>query len=347
MINRRQVLKTATALGAFATIGGAFNKASASDTLRVLTWEGYADEQWVKEFEEKNSVKAAVSFVGGIDEIFARMEGSKGEDFDLIAIETSSYKRLVGQKLLSPIDTSKLANIGNLLPAFKDVEAIKFDGKPYAIPYAWGSIPLVYDQDHFPTAPDSWNVLWDPANAGKVITMDEANNNMIVAAIMLGIKDPFNLSDEQFEQVKQKLLALKKNLLSYYAGFDDGVTMFAQSGVTLMFSQGEPQAKMLKDRGVNAAFTIPKEGAIGWIDCWAISAAAKNQDLAHKWIDFMLDKRVGNYITTKVGYGNVADAAANDSVGFNYSDKLIWLAAPEDYQKRNNLWNEVKATPVP
>jgi putative spermidine/putrescine transport system substrate-binding protein/spermidine/putrescine transport system substrate-binding protein len=179
-----------------------------------------------------------------------------------------------------------------------------------------------------------------------MIVLDDANNNIVNTAIMLGYKDPFNLSDAQFAEVKKTLIEQKKLVLTYYAGFEDGVNIFAQGGVKLMFSMGEPQKGMLVDKGVKANFTIPKEGAIGWLDCWNISAGCKDVDLAHAWIDAMLDKEVGGYISKEHNYGNTTDAAANDAAGFNYADKLVFLQTPEDFQKRVELWNEVKAAPV-
>jgi putative spermidine/putrescine transport system substrate-binding protein/spermidine/putrescine transport system substrate-binding protein len=103
---------------------------------------------------------------------------------------------------------------------------------------------------------------------------------------------------------------------------------------------------MLKKQGAKVGLTIPKEGAIGWIDCWAISAKARDLDLAHAWIDAMLDQAVGTYISVKTGYGNTTNEKANAEIGLTYSDKLVFLQAPEDFGRRIELWNEIKATPV-
>ncbi|MGF6229877.1 spermidine/putrescine-binding protein [Inquilinus ginsengisoli] len=343
MVRRREFVMGACILAA---LGAALPAAAAEKELRVLTWEGYADEPWVKAFEEKTGAKAKISYTGSVDEIFAKMTASKGEDYDVIAIETSSYKRLVQEKLVQPVDLSKIPNAANLLPAFRDVQAIVFDGKTYAVPFAWGSIPLIYDKKAFPTPPDSWSVLWDDKYAGRVLAMDDANNAIVTTALALGMKDPFNLTDDQFAAIKAKLIDQKRTVLSYYAGFDDGVSIFAQGGIDLMMSMGEPQVPQLQKKGIDAALTIPKEGAIGWIDCWAISAGARDTALAQAWIDTMLDKKVGTYISEKTGYGNTTDADANQAIGLTYADRLVFLQAPENFSKRIDLWNEIKATPA-
>jgi len=340
-ISRRSVIAGGVGmLSAPFIIGRAEAKA---DTLRILTWEGYAEPDWVKPFEEAQGVKTSVVYTGSVDEMFAKMQGSKGADFDVVAFDTSSFKRYIDGGLIQPIDMGKVANAANLAPAFQKVAPIMRDDKHYGLPFAWGSLPLVYDKAQFSAAPDSWSVMWDPANAQKLIALDDANNSIVLAAMVLGLKDPFNLSDAEFDAVKAKLIEQKKLLLSYYAGFDDGVNIFAQSGIKAMFSMGEPQVPSLKAKGVDAAFVIPKEGAIGWLDCWVLSAGARDVDLALAWFNACLDKKVGAYLSDKKAYGNTTDEDANTRNGFTYADKLTFLQTPENFDKRVAVWNEVKA----
>src|SRR5690606_30807157 len=115
----------------------------------------------------------------------------------------------------------------------------------------------------------------------------DANNNIVTAAIALAFADPLRLSALHFDAVEAKLLALKRNVATYYAGFDEGASIFAQGGIDLMLAMAEPQVEMIRKRGVDVGLTIPDEGAIGWIDCWAVSAGARDPRLAHAWIDMM------------------------------------------------------------
>jgi putative spermidine/putrescine transport system substrate-binding protein/spermidine/putrescine transport system substrate-binding protein len=109
-----------------------------------------------------------------------------------------------------------------------------------------------------------------------------------------------------------------------------------------MFSMGEFQAVDLKERGYNVAYIIPDEGGVGWLDTWAMSKGVQDPDLAHAWVNFFLDKSVGQRVSEKYGYGNTT----SESEGLDYADKLTWLRPAEDFAKRTEIWNEVKATPV-
>jgi putative spermidine/putrescine transport system substrate-binding protein/spermidine/putrescine transport system substrate-binding protein len=342
-ISRRKFALGSAATIASFTAAPAIVRAAAKE-LRVLTWEGYAEPDWVDPFKAATGADVSIVYTGSVDEMFAKMQGSKGADFDVVAFDTSSFKRYMDSNLIQPIDLSKVANAQNIIPEFKSIDSIKRDDKQYGIPFAWGSLPLIYDATAFPTAPDSWTVMWDPQYAQQMIALDDANNSIVLAALVLGFPEPYNLTDDQFEQVKQKLIEQKKLLLTYYAGFDEGVKLFADNKLKLMFSMGEPQVAALKGKGVNAALSIPKEKAIGWLDCWVISAGAKDVDLANQWINTCLDKKVGNLLSTKKSYGNTTDAEANKSIGMTYGDRLAWLLTPENFEKRTAIWNEVKAS---
>ncbi|WP_334174227.1 extracellular solute-binding protein [Pseudoxanthobacter sp.] len=329
----------ATAAAALTLTAAAPALAGPNGEVRLLAYEGYADPAWVAEFEKETGITVKVTYVGGVDEQIAKMKASNGKDYDVVTVDTASLKAFADQKLIAPIDKEKLTSAKNLLPDFQPMANATFDGVTYGVPWAWGSLGLVYDKKTFPTPPDSWAVLWDPKYKGKVISLDDANNDINFAAIALGIKDPFHLTDAQFAEVKDKLIALKKNLLTYYAGFDEGTTIWSENDVVLMFSMGELAAVNLGKKGFDVGYVIPKEGAVGWLDNLTVSAGSDNADAAYAWMNFALQKKIGADMAKKYGYGATTDAPQ----GMDYAGRLIWAQNPEDYARRQAIWNEVKA----
>lgn len=315
--------------------------AQSNGEVRLLTYEGYADPAWAKEFTDQTGIAVKTTYVGGVDEEIAKMKASGGKDYDVVAVDTASLKTFADQKLVDVIDQSKVPNLGNLLPEFKDMSNANIDGKIYGIPFAWGSLGLLYDKKTFPEAPKSWAVLWDPKYKGKVISLDDANNCVNFGAIVLGIKDPFHLTDDQFAQIKTKLIDLKHNLLTYFAGFDEGTTIWSENNVVLMFAMGKSNAIKLKEKGFDVGYVIPQEGAVGWLDNMTVSAGSPNKDNAYKWINFVYQKKIGADLTKKTGWASTTAPAE----GIDYASKLVWAKNPEDYNRRQTLWNEVKAAP--
>ena len=319
--------------------------AAFAENLRVLAWDGYADPDWVKEFTAETGIGVDVVFIGSDDEIWAKIKGSEGKDFDVFAVNTAQLQRYIQADLVEPIDVSALPNQKEVLPRFRDLSQVHGDtkdGKVYGIPFCFDSIGLIYDTDKVKEPPTSMSVLWDPKYQGKVLAYDNGEHNVSFTALTLGYKDPFHLTDEQMAAVKAKLVELKRNVLSFYTTADEAQQIYKSNDVALIWANyGQQQLKALKDVGAHVAYVNPSEGALAWLDNWVISKGVHDKTAAEKWINFMVSKKVGSALSERTGFGNTVTQTA--SAGAN--DKLIWLDNVEDPLKRSDLWNEVKATP--
>lgn len=346
MITKRGLL-TACAAAALAMSAVAPMAAEAATTLRVLAWDGYADKDWVQQFEKETNSKVNVVFVGSDGELWAKIEGSNGQDADVIAVNTGQGQRYIGAGLLQPLDLSQIPNHATQDPVFADLTKVAGtmrDGKAYLLPYAFGPNNLFYDPSKVSPAPTSWNVLWDPKYKGQVITYDDADTNITIAALASGIANPYNLTEAQLQQMKARLVALKQQLAGFYAFSQDSVQLAQNNDVALMLGgYGDAQLRALKTAGLNFVSTVPSEGIPAWLDTWAITTGAKGAkyDLALKWINFMISKKAGQELTDRTGYGNTATGSS--TLGSNA--KLIWIKPVESETERTQIWNDVKATP--
>ncbi|WEK52055.1 MAG: ABC transporter substrate-binding protein [Candidatus Kaistia colombiensis] len=331
-------------LGATALAAGLWVSAASAETLRVLAWEGYADPDWVKDFTKQTGIDVDVVFVGSDDEIWAKIKGSEGKDFDVMAVNTAQLQRYIDADLVKPWDLSKIPNQKQVLPRFQDlskITGVTRDGKAYGIPFCFDSIGLIYDTDKVKTAPTSMSVLWDPQYAGKVLAYDNGEHNFSFTALTLGIENPFQLSSDQFATVKAKLLELKPNVLSFYTTADEALQIYQNNDVALIWANyGQQQLKAMQKVGAHVAYIAPKEGSLSWLDNWAMTSGVKDEAAAEKWVNFLLDKKIGAQLSERTGFGNTAAASSNA----NDNDKLVWLESVEDPLKRSDLWNEIKAS---
>jgi len=313
--------------------------------LRILAWQGYADDDWVKAFEKKFDVDVSVVFIGTDDEIWAKIKGSEGKDFDLFAVNTAQLQRYIDLGLTTPYDMSKIPNQKKALSRFRDlskVTGVMRDGKVYAIPYAFDSIGLIYDTEKVKPAPTSWNAMWDPKYKNKVLAYDNGEHNVSITALSMGIDTPFNLDDAQLKAIQAKLVKLKRNVLSFYTTADEALQLYQSNDIAIIFANyGQQQVKMMQDAGAPIAYINPKEGALAWLDTWAMTSGVRDKDLAEAWVNFVLQKKIGRELSERTGFGNAVAPFA--SAGEN--DKLVWLESVENPTRRADLWNEVKATP--
>ena len=216
------------------------------------------------EFEKETGADVSVVFAQTDDEIWSKIKGSEGEDFDLFAVNTSELQRYIDAGLAVPHDLTKIPNQQQTLPQFKDlaqVRGVERDGKVYGIPFAYDSIGLIYDTTKVDPPPDSMNVLWDPKYQGKILLYDASAHNFSFAALAEGIENPFNLSDAQLEEIKGKLIELQKNALSYYQSADEALQIYNSNDVALIFANfGQQQLKLMKDSGAPIAYVGAEGG---------------------------------------------------------------------------------------
>jgi putative spermidine/putrescine transport system substrate-binding protein len=142
--------------------------------------------------------------------------------------------------------------------------------------------------------------------------------------------------------VKSKLVDFKKNVLSFYTTADEAQQIYQNNDVALIWANyGQQQLKALQKIGAHVAYVNPSEGALSWLDNWAMTSGVKDKAAAEKWVNFLLQKKIATELSDRTGFGNtvVASGSANES------DKLVWLETVEDPLKRSDLWNEVKAAP--
>lgn len=324
---------------------GSLAAPAAAESLRVLAWEGYADPDWVKEFTAETGIDVNVVFIGTDDEIWAKIKGSEGKDFDVMAVNTAQLQRYIDAKLVTPWDLNAIPNQKEVLPRFRELDKIRGEtrgGKVYGIPFAFDSIGLIYNTDKVKPAPTSMSILWDPQYKGKVLAYDNGEHNFSFTALTLGIADPFHLTPEQMTAVKAKLAELKKNVLSFYTTADEAQQIYQNNDVALIWANyGQQQLKALEKVGAKVAYINPSEGALSWLDNWAMTSGVRNKTAAEKWVNFLLQKKISGALTERTGFGNtvVPSGSAKET------DKLVWLDAVEDPTKRSDLWNEVKAGP--
>ena len=340
-VTRRTAL--GLALAAPAILGS--SRAFAAKELRVMAWQGYADDDWVKEFQDQTGAKANIVFIGTDDEIWAKIKGSEGKDFDVFAVNTAQLQRYIDGGLTTPHDLSKLPNQKEVLPRFQDLSKVKGvmrDGKVHSIPFCFDSIGIIYDKGKVNPPPATFEIFWDPKYKGKILAYDNGEHNFSFTALTMGIEDPFHLTEEQLAKIKEKLIALKGNVLSFYTTPDEALQLYKTNDVALIWANyGQQQVKAMKDAGANIEYVNPKEGALAWLDTWAMTSGVQDVDLAEAWVNFLLQKKIGQQLSERTGFGNTV--VETGSAGAN--DKLVWLDFVEDPTKRSDLWNEIKAQP--
>jgi putative spermidine/putrescine transport system substrate-binding protein len=333
----RRTFGTLLVVGLLIVSGGAVAK----EQLRLLAWPGYADPDIALEFEKLTGAQVFVTYVTSDDELWEKIRHNNGADYDLFAANTAELQRYIESGLIQPIDLRRVPNQARQLPRFQKLEAIPGltgSGKVYAIPYTYSEMGLIYNRRLVAEAPQSMAVMWDAKYRGRVLVHNTSNHNFSLAALLLGMKNPFRLNDKEFSDAAKQLVLLRRNVLTFYGSPEEAVRLFFDNEIAIVFANyGTQQLKALRAAGADVGYVVPREGALAWLDCWAISRGAASKALAEQWINFMLEKKVSDALTERQGLANTV----TPFVGSNSKDKIIWLEPLENFTRRHALWDRI------
>jgi spermidine/putrescine-binding protein len=330
-----------------------------TETLSLLVWEGYADPSFVKAFEDAHHCKVVASYMGSSDELVAKLRGGSAGNYDVISPSSDVATSIVKAGLAAPLDLSKIPAYPQLSARLRESPLVKANGQTYGVPFVWGPNPLLYDTNAFPKAPESWSDLWNPKLKNKVSPWDELSS-IYMAAQVLGYDKPdpnqlYNLSDEQLDAVKKKLIELKPNVRKYWTTGGELTQLFQTHEVTI--AMGWPLMTVeLRKLNYPIGETIPKENTTGWIDHLMITAASSHKELAQALLEYMVEPQTQKLVTDVTHYTPANPATAQlltpDQV------KSLHLDDPDAYMKRiyfwqdvprrqkyTEIWNEVKNAP--
>ena len=327
------------------------------ESLSLLVWEGYADPATVHAFEESRHCKVMATYMGTSDELVAKLRGGSASNYDVISPSSDVATSIVRAGLVIPLDLSKLPTYSQLSAKLRDLPLVKANGQVYGVPFMWGPNPLLYDTTVFKEPPDSWNILWDRKFQGKISVWDDLSS-VYMAAQILGFDKPdpsqlYNLTDEQLAAAKKKLIELKRNVRKMWSSGGELTNLFQNHEVVL--AMGWPlNTNDLRKLNFPIGETIPRENTTGWIDHLMITSASSNKELAHAFLEYMIQAKTQKLVTDRTHYTPANPGASQ----FLTPDEMkgLHLDNPDAYMQRiyfwqdvprrakyNEIWNEVKA----
>jgi spermidine/putrescine-binding protein len=348
----RHLLKVSVALmAAGGAIIGSQNAYAACNELSVLTWEGYADDIWIKPFEQKAGVPVARTYVGSNDEYMAKLAAGGG-GYDLVVIVSSLGKRAIESGFVEPVDLSKIPNFQQLFDAFKTVEFNKKGEEVYGVATFWGTSPVTVNSEVIPEGND-FGVLFDPKYKGRIGMWDDVSTIADVANYM-GFKNIWTLSDEELERVKQKMIEQKPLVRKYWSQPGEGIELFA-SGEIVASNSYNYITQALLTQGHKVREFVP-DNPIGWVDSHFIVKGTDCRETAHQYIDHLISAESQARIGETTGY-SVSNPQSKALMNKETWDRLYMDEGPElltkirfweDIPRRARyleVLNEIKAAP--
>lgn len=318
--------------------------------LKVYNWGEYIDRDVVAEFEDEFGVRVQYDVFTSNELMYTKLAS---ESYDVIIPSDYMIQRLIEEDRLQEIDFSKIPNFANVDSAYKN-RHFDAEGK-YAVPYFVGSVGLVYNTkvvDGALIEKEGWNILNNTEFKDRTFFYDSERDAFMVALKSLGYS--MNTSNEkELQEAYDWLVNMKKTMNPVYV--DDYVIDAMASGerdIAVMYSG---DATYVLSENEDLAYLEPKEGTNVWIDAMVITKEAENVDLAHEFINFILENENSKAISLEVGYTSPIpevsqSIAQEDYEGIssyiprrNYEKDEEFFFNQEMKALMNELWSKVTA----
>ncbi|HEV2028513.1 MAG TPA: ABC transporter substrate-binding protein [Candidatus Dormibacteraeota bacterium] len=265
--------------------------------LNLVLWDGYADKSWVDPFTAASGCKVNQKPAGSSDEMVSLMKDGGGGQYDMVSASGDADLRLIYSGDVKPMNTALIPDFTNFQTFFQSPPYNTISGVHYGISLQWGPNTLLYNTKKFVNPPTSWNVIYDSANKGLVTVPDnpiqiaDAALYLSKTQASLGIKDPYELTQKQFDAAVTLLKNQRPLIKKYWALATDEITLFQNNDVTVG-AAWPYQTIQLKAAGAPVADTIPTEGATGWADTWMLATKATHPNCAYLWTKWVSTAKV-------------------------------------------------------
>jgi putative spermidine/putrescine transport system substrate-binding protein len=321
-------------------------------SLSLISWAGYVEPEWTKPFEQKTGCKVSDKEAGTSDEMVELM---KSGQYDGVSASGNATARLVAAGLVDPVNVSLVPNYKTVFSDLKDQPYNTFEGVNYGIPHGRGANLLMWNGNDVKPAPDSWNIMFDPKIAakykGKISAYDESSYIADAALYLkfhqpnLGIENPYELNEEQFNAAIELLKEQRANVGEYWSEAAKQISAFAGGDVTVG-TTWQYQYFALKEEGVPVKASpasqgfLPKEGATGWSDTWMISSKAKHPNCMYMWMNWIIEPKVNAEVAEFFGEAPAQEKACEHTANPNFCSE--YHAEEPAFWKRVYYWE----TPV-
>jgi putative spermidine/putrescine transport system substrate-binding protein len=319
--------------------------------VNLVAWAGYVEDgstdpkvDWVSDFEEKTGCKVNVKIGNTSDEMVQLMRTGQ---YDGVSASGDATGRLVEGGDVDPVNVDLIPNYEDVFDALKDQPYNTFDGQNYGVPHGRGSNLLMYDPAEVKPAPKSWDVVFDNADeySGAVTAYD--NPIYIADAALylrehnpeLGITDPYELDQEQFDAAIDLLKEQNQHIGEYWSDYTKEIQAFA-NGDSSVGTTWQVIANLLNADGSKEEVVLPDEGATGWSDTWMISSEAEHPNCMYMWMDHIISPEANAAVAEWFG-----EAPANEKSCALTADKEhcdIYHADDEAFFDQIEYWK----TPV-
>ena len=346
--------------------------------VNLICWAGYCEDgstsakvDWISDFEKQTGCQVNVKIGNTSDEMVNLMRTG---EYDGVSASGDATLRLIDGGDVAPVNTDLVPNYADVFPGLKDQPYNSVDGQMYGIPHGRGANLLMSNTDEIKPPASSLSAVFDPQemapNKGNITAYDspiyiaDAALYLMQTQPDLGITNPYELDDDQFNAAVDLLKTQNDYIGEYWSDYTKEIQAFTNGDSTVGTTwQVINQLLQADDQPVDAV--LPKEGSTGWSDTWMISSEAQHPNCMYMWMNHIIDPKTNAAVAEWFGEAPANEKACQytadpnhckiyDADGKQYLDDLYYWTTPvsdcgddrgdvcKTYDDWNQAWTEIK-----
>jgi spermidine/putrescine-binding protein len=290
-----------------------------AEQLNLFAWSEYVPQAVIDGFTKETGIKVNYETYASGEEMLSKLL-SRGATYDLVQPPDYIAEAMIKNKLLRPLDVSKLKNLRNLAPEF-----LKLPHDPeqkYTVPYMTGTVGIVVNTDKVKEPIRGFRDVFQPKYKNRIVVVNDNREIVAWALVTLGL-DQNAMSAENLAKARP-LVGEWIKLIKVFDS-DSPKTPLLNGDVDLGVVWSGEAARLCQEHK-KFAYVLPAEGYHPFVDVLAIPTTAKNFAAALRFIDYVLRPEVSKMISDEFPYTN-PNAAARKLLS------AAQLANPASYPK--------------
>lgn len=289
--------------------------AQAAGTVHIYNWSDYIGESTLADFEAASGIKPVYDVFDSNETLEGKLlAGHTG--YDVVVPSNHFLGKQIKAGAFQKLDKSQLSNYSNLDPVLLKRLEKNDPGNQYAVPYLWGTNGIGYNVDKIKAVLgvdkiDSWAMVFEPENIKKLskcgVAFLDSPDEMFPAVLNYMGLDPNTTDEKLYKQAEAKLLKVRPYVTYFHSSKYISDLANGNICVAVGYSGDIFQAKARAEeagKGIQLAYSIPKEGGNLWFDMLAIPADAPDAKQGLAFIDYLLKPEVIAKVSDYVGYAN-------------------------------------------
>jgi putative spermidine/putrescine transport system substrate-binding protein len=324
--------------------------------LNLVIWAGYAERgqtdpafDWVTPFEQATSCVVNTTDMTDSNNGVQLIQSG---NYDGISASGDATTRLIAGGYVQAIDTAEFPNYANVFEGLKDLPHNTVDGVNYGVPHGRGPNLMMWNTETITEPPTTWDAVWEGGSdyVGQLSIYDssiyiaDAALHLMATRPELGITDPYQLSQEQFDAAIDLLEAQAANDPLYWGTYTDQMASFT-AGDVVVGTTWPLQVQLLQgnDPPVPVEAVKPDEGTTGWSDTWMLATDAAHPNCMKMWMDWMMGPEANSQATVWFGEAATSPQACEAAEALSpghcerqhaddeaYWDNIYYWATPEE-----------------